>query len=68
MGKLLRFVLDRDSEITAGEIAALETAESMPVVPDDEDPEIDPVRTPELYATLMAAVGERNRRVSRHCA
>ncbi len=68
MGKQVKFVLTRDSEITAEEIAMLEAAESMPIVPDDENPEIDPIRTPELYAALLQAVGERNRRISRHRA
>ncbi len=68
MGKQVRFVLTRDSEISAEEIAMLEAAESLPVVPDDENPEIDPIHTPELYAALLQAVGERNRRISRHRA
>jgi hypothetical protein len=30
---------------------------------DEDNPEIDPVKTPEQYAALMRAVAERNRRV-----
>jgi hypothetical protein len=41
----------------------IEAARNLPVEADEDNPEIDPVRTPEQYAMHMRAVTERNRRV-----
>ena len=43
----------------------IEAASVMPEEYDEDNPEIDPVKTPELYAALIKAVGERNRRISK---
>ena len=40
----------------------IEAARDLPVVYDEDNPEIDPVATPEQYAALMNAVAIRNRR------
>jgi len=49
--------------LTPEEIAMIEAARNLPVEEDEDNPEIDPVKTPEQYAALMRAVAERNRRV-----
>ena len=41
----------------------IEAARNLSVEADEDNPEIDPVKTPEQYAALMRAVAERNRRV-----
>lgn len=68
MGKEVSFVLKRGTEITQEEIAMIEAASVMPEEYDEDNPEIDPVKTPELYAALIKAVGERNRRIAKRRA
>ena len=63
MGKDVFFTLREDMPLTDEEIAMIEAARELPVEEDEDNPEIDPVRTPERYAALMRAVAERNRRV-----
>ena len=64
MGKEVRYRLRRGSELTVEEIAMIEAARNLPVEYDEDNPEIDPVATPEQYAALMNAVANRNRRLS----
>lgn len=68
MGQEVHFVLKRGSELSQEEIDMIEAAASMPVEYDEDNPEIDPIHTPELYAELLRAVGERNRRIARRRA
>ena len=63
MGKDVRYTYKRGTPLTPEEIAMIEAARELPVEEDEENPEIDPIRTPEQYAALMRAVAERNRRV-----
>ena len=65
MGKEINFILKRGTELTSEEKAMIEAASVMPEEYDEDNPEIDPVKTPELYAALIKAVGERNRRISK---
>ena len=65
MGKQVRFTLKRGTSLTAEEIAMIEAARNLPVEFDEDNPEIDPVSTPEQYAALMNAVASRNRSLSR---
>lgn len=65
MGKEISFILKRGSEMTSEEKAMIEAASVMPEEYDEDNPEIDPVKTPELYSALIKAVGERNRRISK---
>ena len=62
MGKEVRYVLKRGTALSAEEIAMIEAARDLPVVYDEDNPEIDPEATPEQYAALMNAVAIRNRR------
>ena len=68
MSEEVRLIYKRGSKITPEEIAMIEAASTMPVEYDEDNPEIDPVKTPELYAALVRAVAERNRRISKRQA
>ena len=63
MGKDIHFTLKPGTSLTPEEIAMIEAARDLPIEEDEDNPEIDPVKTPEQYAALMRAVAERNRRV-----
>ena len=65
MGKEIRYVLKRGTKLTPEEIAMIEAARNLPAEYDEENPEIDPVATPEQYTALMNAVANRNRQLSR---
>ena len=64
MGKDVYYTLKSGTPLTPEEIAMIEAARDLPVEADEDNPEIDPVKTPEQYAALMRAVAERNRRVA----
>ncbi len=53
------------AELSQEEIAMIEAAQKLPYMEDEENPEIDPVKTPELYAAAKRAVAERNRRIAK---
>ena len=63
MGIDIHYTYKRGTPLTPEQIAMIEAARELPVSEDDDNPEIDPVKTPEQYAALMRAVAERNRRV-----
>lgn len=65
MGKEVRFTLKPGTALTEEEIAMIEAARNLPVQQDEDNPEIDPVATPEQYAALMQAVAMRNQRIAR---
>ena len=64
MGQEVRYVMDRSRKPTAEEIAMIEAARELPEAYDEDNPPIDPIATPEQYAALIRAVGERNRRIA----
>ena len=64
MGKDVHYTYKRGIPLTSEEIAMIEAARDLPAEADEDNPEIDPVKTPEQYAALMRAVAERNRRVT----
>lgn len=68
MGKEVHFTFQRGTPITEEEIAMIEAASSMPTEHDEDNPEIDPINTPELYSALIEAVGQRNRRIAKRMA
>ncbi|MBR1822155.1 MAG: hypothetical protein IJ769_11125 [Clostridia bacterium] len=65
MGKEVSFKLKPETALTEDEIAMIEAARSLPAEHDEDNPEIDPVATPEQYAALMQAVARRNQRIAR---
>ena len=64
MGKDVHYTFKRGTPLTPEEIAMIEAARDLPAEADEDNPEIDPIKTPEQYAALMRAVAERNRRVA----
>ncbi len=64
MGNEVRYVMEHNRRITEKEIAMIEAARELPESYDEDNPPIDPVATPEQYAALLRAVGERNRRIA----
>ena len=68
MGKDVFYTLKPGTPLTAEEIAMIEAARNLPVEEDEDNPEIDPIHTPELYSALLRAAGERNRRIARRRA
>ena len=64
MGKDVFFTLDPNVPLTPEQIAMIEAARDLPPVEDEENPAIDPVKTPRQYAALLRAVAERNRRIT----
>ena len=68
MGKEVHFTLQRGTPLTEEEIAMIEAASTMPTEYDEDNPEIDPINTPELYSALVEAVGQRNRRIAKRMA
>lgn len=65
MGKDIVYTLKRGTDLTAEEISMIEAAREKTVVFDEDNPEIDPQKTPEQYAALLKAVEERNRRIAK---
>ena len=65
MGKEIRYVRKTGTELTAEQIERIEAAREFEDEYDEDCPEIDPVKTPELYEALVKATAERNRRVDR---
>ncbi len=64
MGKEITFKLEPGMGLTPEEIAMIDAARSLPAEHDEDNPEIDPVATPEQYAALMQAVARRNQRIA----
>lgn len=65
MGKEIRYVRKTGTELTAEQIERIEAARQFEDEYDEDCPEIDPIKTPELYEALVKATAERNRRVDR---
>jgi hypothetical protein len=65
MGKEIRYVRKTGTELTAEQIERIEAARQFEDEYDEDCPEIDPIKTPELYEALVKATAERNRRVDK---
>lgn len=57
-----------EKELTEEQLREIETARNMPYVEDEDCPEVDPQRTPELWSEMMKALAERNRRMAERMA
>jgi hypothetical protein len=64
----VRYVLKPDTGLTEEQLREIEAARSMPYVEDEDSPQIDPEKTPELWAAMMEALAERNRKMARRMA
>ncbi|MBQ3374743.1 MAG: hypothetical protein IJG40_16590 [Oscillospiraceae bacterium] len=65
MGKEVRYIRTMGTELTPEQIERIEASRNFEDEYDEDCPEIDPVKTPELYQALVKATGERNRRISK---
>ena len=65
MGKDIYYTRKKGQKLTDEEIAMLDFARSLPVEYDEDNPEINPVESPEQYTALMKAVSERNQRIEK---
>lgn len=57
-----------ERELTEAQIDEIRTACDLPYVEDEDNPELDPQKTPELWAEMMNALAERNRRMAERMA
>ena len=55
MGKEVRFILERGTKLSDEEIAMIEAARNLPEFPDEDNPPIDPVATPERKHQISIA-------------
>ena len=60
----VKYRLKKGQKLTKDQIKEIEQARKLPIVFDEDSPEINPVKTPELYAAMMKAVRERNQRIA----
>ncbi|MBQ3625907.1 MAG: hypothetical protein II948_04115 [Synergistaceae bacterium] len=65
MGKEVYYKRSYGTPLTPEEISMLEDAKNFQDEYDDDNPEITPYSTPELYKAMMDAVTERNQRTDR---
>ena len=61
-----RRIIDRD--LTEEQVREIEAACKLPYVEDEDCPQIDPQRTPELWEEMMKALAERNRKMAQRMA
>ena len=64
----IRFTLNADAMPTEDQIREIEASRELPFVEDEDSPEIDPQKNPELWARALEALAERNRRMAKSMA
>ena len=57
-----------DPQLTEAQIQEIKAAQNMPFVEDQDCPELDPQKTPELWEEMMKALAERNRKMAQRMA
>ena len=57
-----------ERELTEAQIKEIEAARDLPYVEDEDNPELDPQKTPELWAEMMKALATRNQRMAERMA
>lgn len=55
-------------DLSEAQIREIEDASHLPYVEDEDSPMLDPQKTPELWAEMMNALAERNRRMAERMA
>lgn len=60
----VKYRLKQGQKLTEEQVKEIEAARDIPIVFDEDSPEIDPEKTPELFASMMKAVAERNQRIA----
>ena len=58
----------RNLPLTEAQIREIEAAQNKPAVEDEDCPELDPQKTPELWDEMMKSLAERNRKMARRMA
>lgn len=59
-----KYKLRHGQKLTQEQLREIEASREKPIVFDEDSPEIDPEKSPALYAAMMNAVGARNRRIA----
>lgn len=57
-----------NAPLSEAQIMEIETAALLPIVEDEDCPEIDPEKTRELWAEMMEALAKRSREMARPVA
>lgn len=60
----IRFQLKEDAKLTEDQIREIEQARNYPYIEDEDSPEVDPDKTPDLYEGFLNSLAERNRRIA----
>ena len=61
----VRYTRISGTELTEEQIARIEASREFEDEYDEDCPEIDPVKTPELFEALLKATAKRNKRVEK---
>ena len=61
-------MIKEDATPTEDQIREIKASRELPFVEDEDSPEIDPQKNPELWAKALEALGERNRRMAKRMA
>lgn len=61
----IRFQLREEAQLTDEQIKEIEAARNCSYYEDDDSPEIDPAKNPELYEGFLKNLGERNRKLAK---
>ena len=61
----IRYQLKENAKLSEEQIKEIEAARNHAYTEDEDCPEIDPVKSPELYEGFLKSLGERNRRIAK---
>ena len=64
----VHFTLKADAQLSPEQIREIEASRDFPFVEDEDSPEVDPQKNPELWAKALEALAERNRRMAKRMA
>ena len=64
----IRFTLNEGATLTEEQIKEIENAVNYPYVEDDDSPEVEPTKNPELWKKALDSLAERNRRMAKRMA
>ena len=61
-------MIKADAIPTEDQVREIEASREFPFLEDEDSPEIDPQKTPELWAQALDALAERNRMMAKNMA
>ena len=64
----IRFTLNENTALTEEQIKEIENSANYSYVEDDDSPEIDPEKNPELWKKALESLADRNRRMAKRMA